>query len=136
MVSFLFASSTIVASFFTLDIYGQWLWIITSKPCYLQKHSFADLLQNRCSLKFRKLYKKTPVLEPLFYKVAGLKSCNFIKKGLQHKCFPFKLAKFLRPSFSQNTSGGSASVFVSNFTAFRVKVYFDVFIAPAKIYDG
>ena len=76
------------------------------------------------------------MLEPLFYQVAGLKSCNFIKKGLQHKCFPLKLAKFLRSSFLQNTFGGSASVFVSNFAAFRMKVYFDVIIAPAKIYDG
>ena len=29
---------------------------------------------------------KTPVLESLFDKVAGLKACKFIKKRLQHKC--------------------------------------------------
>ena len=27
-----------------------------------------------------------PVLEPLFKKVAGLQTCNFIKKRLKHKC--------------------------------------------------
>ena len=27
------------------------------------------------------------------------KACNFIKKGLQHRCLPVKFAKFLRTSF-------------------------------------
>ena len=31
-----------------------------------------------------------------FYKVAGLKACNFIKKRLQHRCFSVEFAKFLR----------------------------------------
>ena len=51
----------------------------------LQKQSFADILQNSCSLKFRKFYRKTPVLQSLFNKVAGLKTCNFIKKRPQHR---------------------------------------------------
>ena len=29
---------------------------------------------------------KAPVLESSFNKVAGLKTCNFIKKRLQHRC--------------------------------------------------
>ena len=29
-----------------------------------------------------------PMLESLFNKVAGLKACNFIKNGLQHRYFP------------------------------------------------
>ena len=29
---------------------------------------------------------KAPVLESPFNKVAGLKTCNFIKKRLQHRC--------------------------------------------------
>ena len=29
-----------------------------------------------------------PMLESLFNKVAGLKACNFIKIGLQHRYFP------------------------------------------------
>ena len=36
------------------------------------------------------------MLEPFFNKVAGLKACNFIKKKLQHKCFPVNIAKYLR----------------------------------------
>ena len=46
--------------------------------------------------KFHNIHRKTPVLESLFSKVAGLKACNFIKKRLQHRCFPVNIAKFLR----------------------------------------
>ena len=47
---------------------------------------------------------KTSVLESLFNEVAGLKTCNFIKKRLHQNCFSVKFAKFLRTSFLQNTS--------------------------------
>ena len=33
-------------------------------------------------------------------------ACNFIKKSLQHSCFPVKFAKFLTTLFLQNTSIG------------------------------
>ena len=33
-------------------------------------------------------------------KAAGHKACNFIKKGLKHRCFPKNINKFLRTSFS------------------------------------
>ena len=39
---------------------------------------------------------KTHMLEPLFNKVAGL------KKRLQHRCFPVKLAKLLRTRILKN----------------------------------
>ena len=42
---------------------------------------------------------KLPVLEPLFNKYAGLKAFNFIKKRLQHRYFPVKIAKFLETPF-------------------------------------
>ena len=32
----------------------------------------------------------------------GLKACNFIKKRLQHWCFPVKFARFLRTSILKN----------------------------------
>ena len=61
----------------------------------------------RCSvkkgvLKTFAIHRKTPVLECLFNKVAGLESCNFIKKILLHWCFPMKVAKFLRTAISNN----------------------------------
>ena len=52
------------------------------------------------------------MVEFLFNKVAALETCNFIKKTLQHRCFPVYIAKFLRTPFFtehlflQNTSGG------------------------------
>ena len=51
---------------------------------------FADVLQNKCSKKFHVFYRKTLVLESPFNKVAGLMARNFIKKRLQHICFPIK----------------------------------------------
>ena len=41
----------------------------------MQKQSLADVLQNTCQV------------------------CNFIKKRLQHRCFPMKLTKSLRAPF-------------------------------------
>ena len=36
------------------------------------------------------------LLEPLFNKVTGLKTCNLVKKRLQYRCLPVNIAKFLR----------------------------------------
>ena len=49
-----------------------------------------------CSEKFRKIHRKTPLLESLFNKVVAQKACNFIKKRLQHRRFPVNIAKRLR----------------------------------------
>ena len=66
----------------------------------------------RCSKKFGKFHKKTPVFGSLFNKVAGLentcigvsfliklqafRSATLLKRDSQHTCFPVKFAKFLR----------------------------------------
>ena len=39
---------------------------------------------------------KTPVLESSFNRLVGFKTCNFLKKRLQHRCFLVNIAKFLR----------------------------------------
>ena len=49
--------------------------------------------------KFRNIYRKTSVPEYLFDKAAGLKVYNFIKKILQHRCFPVDIAKYLIIAF-------------------------------------
>ena len=41
-----------------------------------------------------------PALEPLFVKVLGLEPCKYIKRRLQHRCFPVNIAKFLKTAFS------------------------------------
>ena len=45
-----------------------------------QKQLFADVRQNSCSEKFRNIHRKTAVLESLYNKVAGPKTCSFIKR--------------------------------------------------------
>ena len=42
---------------------------------------------------FENVHWKTPVLESLFNKFAVLKDCKFIKKRLQHRCFPVNIFK-------------------------------------------
>ena len=62
----------------------------------LERSSHSQLFFKKdFKLKFRKFHKETPVLESLFNKVSGLKACNFIKKRIQHSCFPLKFARFL-----------------------------------------
>ena len=42
------------------------------------------------------------MLESYFNKVAGLQAYNFIKKRLQHRCFPVNITKFLRIPILKN----------------------------------
>ena len=53
---------------------------------------------------FRKFHKKTPVLESLFNKAAGLKACNFIKKRRQQSFLLVKCEIFKSTFFLKNTS--------------------------------
>ena len=64
----------------------------------------------RCSVKKGvpknfKFHRKAPVLESLFNRITGLQVCHFIKKTLQHKCFPVKFGKFLRTPILGNIYG-------------------------------
>ena len=54
-------------------------------------------------LKFLLISQENACVEVSLNKVAA---CNFIEKRLQHRCFPVKSVKFLRTSFSENTSNG------------------------------
>ena len=64
----------------------------------LQKHL---VFQIRCCSQFQNINREIPVFESLFDKVAGLEAYNFIKKRLQHRCFPANVAKFLRAVFAE-----------------------------------
>ena len=55
---------------------------------------------------------KTPVLESLFKKVAGLQARNVIKKRLQHRCFPVNIANVLRIPILNNICELLLQVFV------------------------
>ena len=62
--------------------------------------SFADVIQNRSSLKCLNIHRKTPELDSLFNKVRSLQTSNFVKKWLQRRCFPENVVNFLRTYFS------------------------------------
>ena len=47
-------------------------------------------------LKVYNIHRKTSALESQFNKVAGLEAYKFIKKRLQHRCFPVNIANLLR----------------------------------------
>ena len=42
-------------------------------------------------------FRKQPFTD--VHNIGGMTACNFIKKRLQHKCFPENIAKFLRKVF-------------------------------------
>ena len=48
-----------------------------------------------------------------------LQACNFIKNGLQHRCFPLNVAKFLRTPFSKNICLVSSCFCIDSFIKFR-----------------
>ena len=48
------------------------------------------------------LDRKTPALESLFDKVAGLRPAALLKKRLQRRCFPINIAKILRTPTLKN----------------------------------
>ena len=72
----------------------------------MQEQSSGGVLQNRCSKRFCNIHRKTPVLEFLFNKVAGLKACNFIKQKFQPSRFPMNIAKLFRPLFRRTSPDG------------------------------
>ena len=67
-----------------------------------QKQSPGGVLYEKCSQKFRKKSQENTCARVSFLVKLQVKDCNFIKKRLQHRCFPVKYAKFIL----QNTSGG------------------------------
>ena len=72
---------------------------------YYKNQPFAESFEIGV-LKVRNIHRKTPVLESLFSKVASVEAYKFIKKILQHRCFPVNIENFLRKFYIKNTTGG------------------------------
>ena len=70
-----------------------------------QKQPSEVFYKERCSYKFRKIQRKTPVPRLFFNKVAGLRPVTLLKKRPWHRCFPVNFTKFPRIPFLQNTPG-------------------------------
>ena len=63
-------------------------------------------------------------------RASGMKACNFIKKSLQHRCFPVSITRFLRTASLLNTSSGCSAAYPygcsirklkNNFLKFSIK---------------
>ena len=67
---------------YVIDIYSNTLLSIWKeiRISDRQKQSFADVPQNRCSLKFREFYRKTLVLEALFKKGQAWRPATLLKE--------------------------------------------------------
>ena len=78
-------------------------------------------------LKISHFHKKAPVSESLFNKIADLKACSFIKKRLQHRCFPVNFAKFLRTPILKNICKQLSFVRKIFMTRYREKGQFNPF---------
>ena len=77
----------------------------------------AAVLQNWWFLKFRKFHRKTPVLEPLFNKVAALQTWNFITTPTQvFSCENFEISE---TNLIDRTLPVSASEFTKNWFFLR-----------------
>ena len=60
------------------------------------------------------------MLDFLFNKGAGLQARNFMKKRLQHKCFPMKFATFLRTPILKNMLPGHPGLLLGDYALGRV----------------
>ena len=72
--------------------------------------SYSKAVARKCSVKkeFSKIsqngQERTCVRSLFFY--AGLRPATLLKKRVRHRCFLVNFSKFLKTSFSLNTSGG------------------------------
>ena len=74
--------------------------------CSVQKQPPEVFYKKRRVLRnFTKFTGKHQCQSLFFNKVIGLRRATLLKKRLCHKCFPVNFVKFLRTTFSQNTSG-------------------------------
>ena len=83
--------------FSMIMFYDKKILSLNFKSSRLQMFFKIGVLKNFCNI-----HMKAPVLDAPFNKVAGLELCNFIKKILQHRCFPANIAKFLRTPILNN----------------------------------
>ena len=70
--------------------------------CVVQEAANRGVSIKSYILKIFALFTGKQLCWSLFNKIAGLKTCNFVKNRLQHNCFPVNIAKFLRAPILRN----------------------------------
>ena len=68
----------------------------------LQKQPQEIFYKKSCLQKFWSIHRKKPVMESVFNKATGLKTCTFIKTNHQHRRFPVNITEFLRTPILKN----------------------------------
>ena len=87
-----------IANFtFSCDVLMKFGFICKLLKSSNQKQLSEVFCKESCSQKLRKLYRITPVLESLFNKLQSFSPAT--KERVQHRCFPLRLAKYLRITF-------------------------------------
>ena len=64
------------------------LWPLDNWTLSIQKLPLKLYYRKSCYWKFRNIHRKTTLLAPNFLIKSFIKTCNFIKKRLQHRYFP------------------------------------------------
>ena len=80
---------------------GKYTWTLIWKKSLLQKQPSRRVLRKRCSKNTQQIYRRTPMPNCDFNKVAS----NFIEIALRHGCSPVNLLHIFRTTFPKNTSG-------------------------------
>ena len=69
---------------------------------FMARSSHRRISTKKDVLKISQYSQENTCVGVFFNKVSDLQACNFIKKRLQHRCFPVKFAKFLRTAILKN----------------------------------
>ena len=88
--------SSLLRSFIEISILSAALSYCVKVKIITRRNHRRCFVKEGVLKKFANFTKKTPVLESLVHKVAGLKACNFIKKRPQHMSSLVKFVNFLR----------------------------------------
>ena len=108
-VVLLISKVTIILFLFTYVACSLFAFLISRKCNDIQKQSSGGVLWKRCSWKFHKIQRKTPVSEFLFLTKLV---CNFIKKEALSQVFSCEFREiFQNIFFFKNTSGGCFRIF-------------------------
>ena len=73
---------------------------------YLRKNLLLLCSIKKLILKISHIHLGAPVFEFLFNNIASLKTCTFIKKRLERRCFPVTIEKLLIASFLKTSANG------------------------------
>ena len=74
-------------------------------------------------IKIHNIHRKTPLLESLFNKVAGLQDYNFSKRRFQQRCFPVNIVKNFENSFLYRGTPLTAFEFAKSLFTYCLRIH-------------